>query len=245
MRFSRIFFSIAVFVVGYYLAVFTTGCAQIGMPTGGPKDTLAPRLTSASPAINSVNVTGNKVTLSFNEYIELKDPQTNVLISPFPKKQPQIDYKLRTVTVKLKDTLMPNTTYSINFGNAIVDVNEGNAYKNFTYVFSTGNSIDSLMLDGKVLIAETGKADSTLIAMLYRNADDSSVQKRKPDYITRLSGDGSFSFLNLPAGTYKVYALKDGDGAKTYNSKKEIFAFANEDIIVSATNNPVMLYASA
>ena len=245
MRFSRIFFSIAVFVVGYYLAVFTTGCAQIGMPTGGPKDTLAPRLTSASPAINSVNVTGNKVTLSFNEYIELKDPQTNVLISPFPKKQPQIDYKLRTVTVKLKDTLMPNTTYSINFGNAIVDVNEGNAYKNFTYVFSTGNSIDSLMLDGKVLIAETGKADSTLIAMLYRNADDSSVQKRKPDYITRLSGDGSFSFLNLPAGTYKVYALKDGDGAKTYNSKKEIFAFASEDIIVSATNNPVMLYASA
>ena len=227
------------------MAVSNAGCAQIGMPTGGPKDTIPPRLNGASPKVNSVNVTGNKVTLTFNEYIELKEVQNNVLISPFPKRQPQIDYKLRTVTVKLKDTLLPNTTYSINFGNAIVDVNEGNPYKDFTYVFSTGNTIDSLILDGKVLIAETGKADSTLVALLYRNADDSAVQKRKPDYLARLSGDGSFSFVNLAPGKYKIYALKDGDGGRTYNSKKELFAFADEDISVSATNNPVLLYASA
>ena len=126
-----------------------------------------------------------------------------------------------------------------------VDNNEGNPLKDFTYVFSTGNTIDSLTLSGKVIIAETGKADSTIIAMLYRNADDSAVQKRKPDYIARLNGDGSFNFINLPAGNFKIYALKDGDGGKTYNSKKELFAFADAAITVSAKTEPVLLYASA
>lgn len=241
-RLLYLFFSASLI---YIIAVSSGGCAQIGMPTGGPRDSIPPVLTNASPKLLSTNVTGNKITLTFNEYIELKEVQTNVLISPFPKRQPQIDYKLKTVTVKLKDTLLPNTTYSINFGKAIVDNNEGNPMKDFTYVFSTGNTIDSLSLDGKVLVAETGKADSTLVALLYRKADDSSVQKRKPDYIARLSGDGSFRFSNLPEGSFKIYALKDGDGGKTYNSKKELFAFADTDILVSANTTSVMLYASA
>jgi uncharacterized protein (DUF2141 family) len=168
-----------------------------------------------------------------------------VLISPFPKKNPTVDFKLKTVTVKLKDTLLPNTTYSINFGNAIVDNNEGNPLKDFTYVFSTGNQIDTLTLSGKVVLAETGKADSTLIALLYRITDDSAVQKRKPDYVAKLGGDGSFSFINLPPGNFNIYALKDGDGGKTYNSKKEIFAFADGAVTVSENTEPVILYASA
>lgn len=227
------------------MLVGSSGCGQIGMPTGGPRDSIPPQLNSASPALKSTNVTGNKITLSFNEYIEVKDPQTNVLVSPMPKKNPSVDYKLKTVTIKLKDSLLPNTTYSINFGNAIVDVNEGNVLKGFTYVFSTGNKIDSLTLSGKVIIAETGKADSTLLALLYRNADDSLVQKRKPDYIARLKGDGSFEFVNLPAGNFKIYALKDGDGGYTYNSKKELFAFSDSNITVAEKTEPVTLYASA
>ncbi len=221
------------------------GCAQIGAPTGGPRDSIAPKLMSASPPLNSTNFTGNKITLNFNEYVEIKEAQTNVLISPFPKRNPNVDHKLRTVTVKLRDTLLPNTTYSINFGNAIVDINEGNALKDFTYVFSTGSQIDTLMLLGKVLLAETGKSDSTLIAALYRNADDSAVQKRKPDYVARLTGDGSFAFINLPPGNFKIYALKDGDGGKTYNSKKELFGFAKTDITVSEKTEAVVIYASA
>ena len=241
-RLLYLFFSASLI---YIIAISSGGCAQIGMPTGGPRDSIAPVLVSASPKVNSVNVTGNKITLTFNEYIELKEVQTNVLISPFPKRQPQINYKLKTVTVKLKDTLMPNTTYSINFGKAIVDNNEGNPYDEFTYVFSTGNTIDSLMLDGRVVVAETGKADSTLVVLLYRNADDSAVHKRKPDFLAKVSGKGNFSFLNLPAGTFKIYALKDGDGGRTYNSKKELFAFADTDITVSAGTTQVLLYASA
>lgn len=245
MRSAQVVSGFIVVSLLYILAIGNTGCGQIGMPTGGAKDSIPPRLTSASPKLNSTQVSGNKITLNFNEYVGLKDPQTNVLISPLPKKQPSIDFKLRTVTVKLKDTLLPNTTYSINFGDAIVDNNEGNPLKDFVYVFSTGNNIDSFKLSGKVVLAETGKTDSTMIALLYRNADDSAVQKRKPDYVARLEGDGSFTFINLPAGSFKVYALKDGDGGKNYNSKKETFAFADEAITISEKNEPVFLYASA
>ena len=245
MKLNRLLYFLSAVSLIYVIAVGSGGCAQIGAPTGGPRDTIPPRLVNASPKPNSINVTGNKITLTFNEYVNLKEPQTNVLISPFPKRQPQVDYKLKTVTVKLKDTLLPNTTYSINFGKAIVDNNEGNPLDDFVYVFSTGNIIDSLTLKGKVLIGETGKADSTLIALLYRNADDSSVQKRKPDYMATLTGDGSFRFVNLPAGNFKVYALKDGDGGKTYNSKKELFAFADAEVTVDQNTTPVLLYASA
>ncbi|HEX2684361.1 MAG TPA: Ig-like domain-containing protein [Ferruginibacter sp.] len=245
MRSAHILFTFFIVSCLYAIAVTNAGCAQIGFPTGGPRDSIAPRLSNASPQLNSTNVSGNKITLTFNEYVEVKDPQTNVVISPLPKRPPSVDFKLKTVTVKLKDSLLPNTTYSINFGNAIVDINEGNPLKDFTYVFSTGNQIDSLSLTGKVIIAENGKSDSTLIAMLYRNTDDSAVLKRKPDYVAKLKGDGSFRFVNLPSDNFKVYALKDGDGGKTYNSKKELFAFVDAPVTVSENTVLVTLYASA
>ncbi|MEP6676277.1 MAG: Ig-like domain-containing protein [Ferruginibacter sp.] len=234
-------FSIITIVTAFYIT--GSGCAQIGAPTGGPRDTIAPVLVNASPKLQSVNVTGNKITLSFNEYVELKDVQNNVLISPLPIKAPSVDYKLKTVTVKLKDTLQPNTTYTVDFGNAIVDINEGNPFRRFTYVFSTGKFIDSLSLTGKIILAETGKADSTIIAMLYRNADDSSVRKRKPDYVARLDSGGNYNFNNLPSGNFKLYALRDGDGGKTYNSKSEMFAFADQVINTGTTNTAPVMYA--
>lgn len=220
-----------------------SGCAQISAPTGGPKDSLAPQLVGAKPKLKSVNVTDNKITLYFDEYVEVKDAFNNVLVSPLPKNNPVVDYRLQTVTVRLKDTLLPNTTYAINFGNAIVDINEGNALKNFTYVFATGNKIDSLELKGKVLLAENGKTDSTMVAMLYRDAPDSAVEKRRPDYITRLKGDGSFIFTNLPAGEFKLYALKDGDGSKSYNAKTELFAFSDNSITVADSTPSATLLA--
>jgi len=223
----------------------SSGCAQIGAPTGGPRDTIPPRLVGSTPPLNSISYTGNRITLSFNEYIEVKDVQNNVLVSPYQSNTPAIEFKLKTVTIRLKDSLLPNTTYSINFGNAIVDNNEGNPLKNFTYVFSTGKQIDSLELKGKLLMAETGGSDSTLMVMLYRNAVDSSVLKNKPNYIARPDGSGNFRFDHLPAGNYSVFALKDGDGSKTYNAKVETFAFANGPVLVSANTPPVTLYAYA
>ncbi|MBC7689273.1 MAG: Ig-like domain-containing protein, partial [Aquabacterium sp.] len=245
MKYRYFLYAIAAAGIVFFIAVAGSGCAQIGSPTGGPRDTIPPVLVSAYPKIMATNFKGNKITLQFNEYIDVQDVQTNVLVSPFPKTNPMVDFKLKTVTVKLKDTLLPNTTYAINFGNAIRDNNEGNPFKNFTYVFSTGNTIDSLQLKGKVIIAETGKKDSTIIAMLYRNVDDSAVQKRKPDYIAKLDSSGHYTFSNLAAGRYKLYALKDGDGGKTYNSKTELFAFSDADVAISDSTPPVTLYAYA
>jgi hypothetical protein len=243
MRFSFGSYFLAIIIIAFGLSTIGTGCAQIGMPTGGAKDTIPPILVNANPQLKTVNFNDNKITLTFNEYIEVKDVQNNVLVSPFPKKTPEINYKLKTVTVKLKDTLQPNTTYTINFGKAIVDLNEGNPLGDFNYVFSTGVTIDSLTLSGKILLAETGKVDSTYTVLLYRNADDSTVEKRKPNYLTKLDGQGNFVFKNLPNDNFSIYALKDGDGSKTYNAKSEGFAFINKTVNPAASQDTLMLYA--
>lgn len=245
MRLSQVLTFTALVSVIYIISMMGSGCAQIGAPTGGPRDSLPPVLINASPQLFTTGFSANKITLSFNEYIDVKDVQNNVLVSPYPKINPTIEFKLKTVTIKIKDTLLPNTTYSINFGNALRDNNEGNPLRNFTYVFSTGTTIDSLELPGKVIIAETGKKDSTIVALLYRNLADSVVQKRKPDYLARLDSGGNFRFRNLSEGSYKLYALKDGDGGKTYNSKIELFAFMDSAVVVGATNQPVTLFAFA
>jgi uncharacterized protein (DUF2141 family) len=244
MKLSRLLYILIVVSLGYAVIIGSNGCAQIGSISGGTKDTIPPNLVSTSPKLLSTNFTGNKIVFTFDEYIdEPQEVQANVLVSPYQKVNPVVSSKLKTVTVKLKDTLLPNTTYAIQFGNAIKDVNEGNIFKDFVYVFSTGNTIDSLTLSGKVELAETGKTDSTLIVLLYRNANDSSVQQVKPNYIANVKGDGSFTFINLPAGNFNIYALKDGDGSKTYNSKIESFAFTDKSITVTGKNDSLILYA--
>jgi len=243
MNFKYLLCSCVAILVFFSLSFIGSGCAQIGTPTGGPRDSIAPVLVSADPGLKTVNFKGNRIVLTFDEYVDVQDVQNNVLVSPFPKINPQITFKLKTVSIKLRDTLKENTTYAINFGNAIRDNNEGNPYKNFTYVFSTGNTIDSLQVSGNVIMAESGKTDSTLSVMLYRDAVDSMVETRKPDYLTKLTGDGKFTFTNLAAGTYKIYALKDGDGRKTYDSKFEAFAFYDTDLKVADTTTKVTLYA--
>jgi len=229
-----------------FIITGSSGCAQIGSIAGGNKDTLAPVLVSSSPKLMTSNFTGNKITLTFDEYVdELQDIPNNIVVSPYPKITPVFTSKFKTVSIKLKDSLLPNTTYAINFGNSIKDIREGNIIKDFTYVFSTGSTIDSLTLTGNVELAETGKIDSTIIVMLYRDATDSSVEKLKPNYISFVKSDGSFTFHHLPPGNFNIYALKDGDGGKTYNSKTELFAFADQPIVVNNNTTPVKLYAYA
>ena len=241
--FKQIIFFLLLLIGSYILLTSGSGCAQIGAPSGGIKDTIPPVLVKASPANKSTNVTAKTLTLTFDEYIDVQELSTNLFISPVQKSNPTVSFNRKTLSIKMKDTLLPNTTYSLNFGNAIRDINESNVLQGFTYLFSTGPTIDSLMLGGKVILAETGLTDSTLIAMLYREADDSAVQKRKPDYITKLQGDGTFLFENLPAANYKLYALKDGDGGKTYNSKSELFAFADTTLNVPGDSSLTVLYA--
>ena len=222
---------------------FLMSCAQIGVPTGGARDTSAPVFIKANPPIRSTDFTGNNIQLTFDEYVDVQDLQQHLLVSPSPKNQPLVRHNLRTVTVRLQDTLLPNTTYSIQFGNAIRDINEGNILKNFTYVFSTGKAIDSLSVIGKVSLAENGKTDSTLLVMLYRDAPDSAVTTRRPDYATRLDGTGQFRFNNLPSVSFKIYALKDGDGNRFYNAGTELFAFFDAPVFAAENPIPIEMFA--
>ncbi len=198
-------------------------------------------LVLAEPRDSSIHFTGNRIQLSFDEYVDVQNTFENVVVSPLPNNIPVITYHYKNVSIKIKDTLEPNTTYSINFGNSIKDVNEGNILKQFTYVFSTGDHLDENSISGKVIVAETGEVDSTLIVVLQRNLDDSAVVKEKPRYMTKLDGKGNFTFNNLAPGTFAMYALPN-DYSRRYDDTTKLFAFA-DSAINSVNNSPVTLYA--
>ena len=153
-------------------------------------------------------------------------------MSPVPDKQPEYKIKKRSLIINLKDTLQKNTTYVINFGKAIADVNEGNILKNFTYVFSTGDTIDQGEYSGNVVVASTGKTDSTIVAMLHTKGDDSAVIKDRPRYIAKTDTTGRFHFQYVKPGKYYLYALKDDGGSHKYLSKAQLFAFADSPIVI-------------
>lgn len=201
----------------------------------------------ASPKDSATNVSAKNITLTFDEYITLDNPTQNVIISPTPslQGQPTFDYKLRNVTIKLKDSLESNTTYSFNFGNSIKDVNEGNIAKGLIYVFSTGKNIDYNTYGGKVLLAETGKpqADSSLIVILHRNLNDTAVSKESPRYYARMNGKGEFMFHNLPQGTFSVYVVPATAYLKRYTDSSQLFAFRNTPVTINATTPSDTLYA--
>jgi uncharacterized protein (DUF2141 family) len=219
------------------------GCANIIPPLGGPKDSLPPRVVTMDPVDSTLGFTGKRIVFNFDEYVQLDQVQENLLVSPTPKINPVIESKLKTVTVRIKDTLQPNTTYVIDFGNAVRDVNEGNPLKNFRYIFSTGKYLDSLELTGKVIVAETGKVDTTLIVLLHTNLTDSAVAKEKPKYYTRVDKDGNYRFRNLAPGTYALYALKDEGASRRYMSPAQLFAFYSEPVDLKKSQGPLNLYA--
>jgi hypothetical protein len=231
----------------FFLFFIGSGCASVVPPSGGPKDSLPPMMIMVDPPNQSTNFSSKKITMAFNEYVELDNPFENMIVSPLPKILPTVTRKLKSVTVKLKDTLESNTTYTINFRNVIKDVNEGNKAKDLLYVVSTGTYFDSLQLSGNVKIARTGKPDSTLTVMLYNNLDDSAVVKERPRYVAKLDSSGTFLFRYLAPDTYRIYALKAEGGSYLYTGDEQIFAFADDSIVLNgdAQHNPVQLYAYA
>ena len=216
------------------------GCANIIPPTGGDRDSLPPLLLKVTPPDSSKGFNTKTITFTFDEYIDQpQDISKNLMVSPNYLTPPVIESKLRTLTIKIKDTLEPNTTYYYNFGDAIKDINEGNVLHNFSYIFTTGNTFDTLQLSGKVVLAETGGIDSTLVVMLYKNGADSAVQKERARYITKLDSKGNFRFLYLPQGTYYIYVMDD----RRMYSEKSFFAFSDSAIYVQPDASPITLYA--
>lgn len=244
MKVNRLILLLTLVVFGVLGVVSGPGCANIVPPAGGDRDSLAPILVKASPADSTLGFVGNRITFEFDEYVEVQNSSQELLVSPLLKTIPEVSNRLNTVTVRIKDTLEPNTTYTFDFGNAIKDINEGNVYKNFKYTFSTGRHIDSLEFRGKVILAQTGGTDSSLVVILHTNPADSAVEREKPRYVARTDGGGNFHFTNLPPRTYYVYAVKPG-GSYTYLNEKDLFAFADSAVVISRNTPSVTLYAYA
>ncbi|WP_089810743.1 Ig-like domain-containing protein [Chitinophaga sp. YR627] len=201
------------------------GCANIVPPSGGPKDTLAPRLMDINPPDSTLHFKAKKVSFTFNEFVQVDNVFEKLIVSPTLKRTPSVTFKLRTVTMEIKDTLAPNTTYTFNFADAIRDNNENNPIQDFQYVVSTGDYLDSLQVRGFIIDAETGKPDSNVSVMIYRSDVDSIVSKEKPVYFARSKGNGAFWFRNMAPGDYKLFALKEEDRDLQYNQPKEMIAF--------------------
>jgi hypothetical protein len=235
--------ALAVVIFGFVLISSGPGCASIVPPTGGPKDSLPPVIVHIDPRDSARLFNEKKIIVTFDEFIQLDEIQKNLIVNPTPKVNPLVEVRLKNVVVTIKDTLQPNTTYSLDFGNSIKDLNEGNVFRNFRYVFSTGTTIDTLELSGRVLVAETGKADSTLVVMLHKNMDDSAVVKEKPRYVARVDSAGYFRFRNLAPGTFRMYALKDESGQRRFLSKEQLFAFADSPVNSASGKNNFLLYA--
>ena len=218
------------------------GCANIVPPSGGPRDSIPPYAVYAKPKDSSTGIAPKEILISFNEYITTNALQEQLIVSPNMKNNPLVDQRLNMVRIRLSDSLNANTTYSLQFGNAIRDVNEGNIIQNYTYVFSTGAQIDTGKLYGKVRIAETGLVDSSLIAVLHPIDNDSAIYKDKPTYYTRINGQGVFEFKFLPAKAFNVYVVPN-DYNKRYDDSTKLFAFLNSPVHPAKTKDSIQLYA--
>lgn len=184
--------------------VFMSRCANVVTPAGGPKDEKPPVVLEASPANHSTNFKGKSIHLTFDEFITLNNASANVLISPPLKKKPTYRSSGKTVTIRFEEPLKPETTYSINFGEAIKDLHEGNVFKGYTYIFSTGETIDSLTLKGKVLSAETLKPSEGFYVGLYTTESDTVTL----DYVTMTDKEGKFELSGLADKEYRFLYLR-------------------------------------
>jgi len=220
---------------------FCASCANITAPTGGKKDTIPPKLLSTEPADSLLNTKIKKIVLHFDEYITISDVIKEVQVSPILSIPPVVTSKNKEVTIKLVDSLLePNTTYRVSFGKAIKDLHEGNAFPNYTFVFSTGSYFDSLELNGKVINAAIGLPDTGLVYVVLYNASkpDSAVVKEKPKYVTKTDASGVFSLKGLPDKKFRIYAIKDINENLIYDGGDEMIGFYDSFVRPGDTASP-------
>ena len=205
-------------------------CAKVVSPTGGPKDTIPPRLIKAEPPNYSANFSANEIEIVFNEFITFKEMNKQFISSPPFEENPEIAERGKKMNVFLNDTLKDSTTYTLNFGNAIVDFREGNELRNFRYVFSTGSIIDSLFVEGQVLDAYTLKPKENVVVVLYESFRDSLPYEKVPDFVARTNEEGRFHIPNLRKTQLKIFALEDINKNYLYDSPDENIGFSDSTV---------------
>lgn len=215
------------------------GCANIGQLKGGPKDTKPPQIVKALSTPNlQTNFKKQPIILTFDEWVKLEDVFNQVVVSPPLNERPEVILKGKKLFIKFADdeVLRENATYTINFGDAIKDITEGNAAKSLRFVFSTGPVIDSLEVTARVVDAITGLPTEGVILMLYDNLADSVVRKLKPFYFGKTDKEGFTRIENVRAGTFKVFALKDLDLNYLFNQDSESIGFPDSTLTISSNN---------
>jgi hypothetical protein len=210
-------------------------CAQMASPPGGKKDTLAPLVIESIPLNKSKNFKGKKVELNFNEYINIKNLNQELLITPNVGTY-QTRIRPTGLSILLDSALKPNTTYTFNFRNAIEDISERNIGKNIKLVFSTSNAIDSLQISGQVRHILTNKKLENILIGLYPYSDTLSIDKNKPYYFTKTDTSGTYNLENIASGKYYLAAFNDLNNNLLYNSNKELVDFIAEPFIDLKTN---------
>jgi len=217
--------------IGFCTILLFFGCASRQLPQGGPRDHDPPKLLKATPENMTRHFSAKTIKLDFDEYFKLTNTYSEITMSPTPAKLPEYKIKDKSIIINLKDSLEKNTTYVINFGKAIADVNESNVLKNFTYVFSTGEHIDSLSVSGTVFNTATGLKEKDATVMLFTLKQDSLLfGKKKPSIYATTDSAGNFSLNNLHPADYHIYALKEQTPDKIYNKDDELIAFSKKTI---------------
>ncbi len=228
--------SYLLYTIIYSLVTLLYSCASQSAIEGGPKDEKPPVLLTSIPANKSTNFTEKKIILEFDEFIQLKSIQEKLVVSPPMKEKPKVLCKTKSVILTFEDTLLANTTYNLNFSDAIADLNENNSIDNFHFCFSTGPFIDSLKVSGKILDAYTQKPENGMFVLLYNDNFDSVPLKNIPLYIGKTNANGLFSIENLRSGKYKIFGLKDANSNLLFDMPNEKIAFSDTLIIPKAIN---------
>ncbi len=208
-------------------------CASIQQPQGGPRDTEAPKILSMEPKNYTTNFKAKKILIEFDEYFKLQNEQKEFSISPELKSSPLLKVKKKILEISFQDSLEKNTTYTLNFGKLIADINENNVLKNFSYVFSTGPKLDSLSIKGKVTNAITGEPEIEAVAFILPLDRDTLLGKGRPSIYALTDSSGNYSLNNLREGSYKVYALKEKGGDKIYQQSTDEIGFIKNPLVLS------------
>lgn len=233
-------------IMGLFMVLLgsTIRCANIQQPTGGPRDTIPPQLLTENPENLTTNFKERKIILEFDEFLKLNNPSREISISPEMERFPEVVVRRRNVEVNLPDSLEENTTYVINFGKAIADNNEGNAFENYSYVFSTGDAIDSLSIAGRVFDAKTNEPVLQASVILIPVSQDSTFGKKKANIFATTDSSGNFKLNYLREDQYRIYALQEQNNDRIYNSPDEGLAFLNDSINLQSDTSGILLWLS-
>jgi hypothetical protein len=222
-------------IAGVIYLLIHSSCANQGMPSGGPKDSIPPVLLHSTPRQGGTNFKGNEIRLTFDEYIAIDKVMDRLVISPPLQKRPLLRTKSKTLILQFNENLRDSVTYSVDFKSSVEDNNERNPYRNLRISFSTGGVFDSLRVAGMVKDAETLNPVENALVALYHNLNDSAVFKSIPDYISKTDENGIFYFDNLAAGKYHIFSINDANNNLKYDEGAEEIAFSDSVIAPGAT----------